>query len=422
LPDDHQGGYVKLFTVDPRSIPLGRALEFSLRSEDGVLLVKEGTVIAKRRVLETLAQHGKLYVDVREAHAYYGSLARSPAEVSKPIDVPGRSHPNQTQVPLRLSAVAPHDPALDTGEQHIDWLGLQARAHAILRFPQRDTFLPQITSLQHRLSHLVRHSPDATLLALTHLAAEESDYYSATHALFVCALCTLAAHDVLHWPQSLESPMGLAALTMNISMTALQDKLAVQTDQLSSAQQSEISSHAQRSADLLESLGVTDPLWLGAVARHHADDLEPVNPDAAGATPAAQISHMAHLIHRADTFAACISPRASRAPLPSSEAMREVYFDGLHHVDEAGASLVKVMGIHPPGMLVSLENKEVAVVVHRAPDGLHPTVAVLINRHGMPLAEPVIRDTRHPGYGIVATISHQDVKVRTDLLRLLAVA
>jgi hypothetical protein len=38
------------------------------------------------------------------------------------------------------------------------------------------------------------------------------------------------------------------------------------------------------------------------------------------------------------------------------------------------------------------------------------------------MAEPVLRDTSLPANGIVANVSRSAVKVRTDLLRLLAVA
>jgi hypothetical protein len=70
---------MNLFTIDPRSIPLGEPLNFSIRSEDGVLLARRGHMFFHRTALSTLAAHGDLYVDMQEAQAYYAALKRQPA-------------------------------------------------------------------------------------------------------------------------------------------------------------------------------------------------------------------------------------------------------------------------------------------------------------------------------------------------------
>nr|MBP8183670.1 phosphohydrolase [Rhodoferax sp.] len=65
---------MNLFTIDPRSIPLGEPLNFSIRSGDGVLLARRGHMFFHRTALSTLAAHGDLYVDMQEAQAYYAAL------------------------------------------------------------------------------------------------------------------------------------------------------------------------------------------------------------------------------------------------------------------------------------------------------------------------------------------------------------
>jgi ribosomal protein S16 len=100
--------------------------------------------------------------------------------------------------------------------------------------------------------------------------------------------------------------------------------------------------------------------------------------------------------------------------------MQATYFDEGRKVDEAGASLIKAVGIYPPGSFVKLASNEIATVVRRGINTLTPRVAVLVNRQGMPMVEPALRDTRLPEYRIVSSISYRDIKVRTDLLRLLA--
>jgi hypothetical protein len=109
--------------------------------------------------------------------------------------------------------------------------------------------------------------------------------------------------------------------------------------------------------------------------------------------------------------------------MDSPAAMKSAYFDETNQVDEAGTSIIKALGIYHPGALVILANGEIGIVVRRRrSDMLRPTVAALLSRQGMPMAEPVLRDTSLPANGIVANVSHSAVKVRTDLLRLLAVA
>ena len=100
--------------------------------------------------------------------------------------------------------------------------------------------------------------------------------------------------------------------------------------------------------------------------------------------------------------------------------MQATYFDEARKVDEAGASLIKAIGIYPPGSFVKLASGEIATVVRRGVNTLTPRVAVLVNRQGMPMVEPALRDTRLPDYRIVASVNHKDIKVRADLVRLLA--
>jgi len=263
------------------------------------------------------------------------------------------------------------------------------------------------------LSRMLRSNPDTVLFALIHLTASETRFYSATHAMLVCAMCSLAARDVLNWSPELETAMVRACLTMNIGMTELQDQLTLQHDPPTQEQRALIESHPERSVSLLRDRGVQDDVWLEAIRLHHDAMAGPLG----GRSPAEQI---ARLIHRADGFAARLSPRATRPPMAPSAAMHATYFDERKKVDEAGASLIKAVGIYPPGSFVKLASNEVATVVRRGANTLTPRVAVLVNREGMPMLEPAIRDTRVSDHRILSSVNYRDIRVRTDLVRLLA--
>ena len=160
-------------------------------------------------------------------------------------------------------------------------------------------------------------------------------------------------------------------------------------------------------------MGVSNQLWLQAVLNHRVNGPGPL----AGRNDGPRIGR---LIQRADMFAARLSPRASRAPETPSAAMQSCYFDENRKMDEAGAAIIKAVGIYSPGTYVKLASNEIAVVIKRGENTTMPRVAVLINRHGMATGEPILRDTSLSEYRIVASVPHRDVKVNHKLDRLMA--
>jgi len=281
-----------------------------------------------------------------------------------------------------------------------------------LRDQTAATFIDRLDRFFGKLVRHTQRNPDGTLFALIHLSASETRMYSATHAMLVAVMCGMASREVLKWPPAVEAVLCKAALTMNLGMTELQDKLALQTEPVSPVQRAAIDAHAQRSAQLLQGMGVTDSIWLQAVAEHHTQA-----PGALRTKPPAQ--RLARLIQRADMFAARLAPRASRTPIAPAAAMQACYFDENRQVDEAGAALIKAVGIYQPGAFVKLVNDEIAVVIRRGVNTTTPKVAVLVNRHGVPTVEPTVRDTATQEHRIVSSVPHRDVRVQINLERFL---
>ena len=87
---------------------------------------------------------------------------------------------------------------------------------------------------------------------------------------------------------------------------------------------------------------------------------------------------------------------------------------------EAGAALVKALGIYPPGAWVRLASGETGVVIRRGASAATPRVAVLLNRDGMATGEPIPRDTAQAAWKIVSPVAHKEVRVRLPLEKLLA--
>jgi len=397
-----------LVPVSIESIHIGQPLPFSLRDGAGTLLAHRGFVFQSREDLLLLVRRGfSLYTDVADAEAYQRAFVGKLHSLVREDKLLGQIAGAQiSRDDLDASRV-------DLVEGPPDWLDLQTQANAILRDSSSPQFLNRIDRLQVQLRQHAQRNPDGALFALFHLSASEIHLYSATHAMLVCVMCGLAVRDVLNWPAVQEQTLCKAALTMNISMIDLQDRLAVQVEPPKPEQRQQIDQHAARSVQMLEQAGLCDRPWLEAVRDHHCVAPGPLAAKSEG-------QRMARLIQRADMFAARLAPRASRVPTSPAAAMQASYFDENRQVDEAGAALIKAVGIYSPGSFVRLSTNEVAAVIRRGANTTTPRVAVVINREGLPTVEPTIRDTSQREYRIVASVPHREVKVQLHLQRMLA--
>lgn len=399
---------MNLVQVTHESIVIGQPLPFSLRDETGALLARKGYVIVTREDLEAVRGRGKgFFVDVSESERHQKAFVGKLHELVRDERPLGKI----AQAQLTTGELTP--PRNRTlGDEH-DWLDLQVQGNRLLRDIDGEHFVDALERLQSRLGQQSQRNPDGALFALFHLAASEIELYSATHSMLVSVICGLAARDVLGWPQDMEDSLCKAALTMNISMTDLQDRLAAQNDPPTPAQRELIEQHASRSESLLRGFGLRDADCLEAVREHH-------NTRAGALAPRSRGQRMARLLQRADKFAAHLSPRASRRPDSAAAAMQAIYFDEQRATDEAGAALIKAVGVYSPGTMVRLVSQEIGVVVRRGANTTMPRVAVLVNPDGIATGEHAIRDTSARGYRIVGGVAPGECKVKIQLDRMLA--
>ena len=193
--------------------------------------------------------------------------------------------------------------------------------------------------------------------------------------------------------------------------------MARQAEALNSVQRKLVREHPRRSAQMLRQLGVTDAEWLRLVAQHHE------KPDGTGYPGGERVDRTTHrLLQMADVYVACISPRKSRGGLLSHQVARELYMGARRTPDPLGALFVKSVGFYPPGSYVGLVGGEQAVVLRRGAKANEPLVALLLSRQGLPLGEPVARDTADPAWAVLSALRPGEVKVLVPLERLLALA
>ncbi len=288
------------------------------------------------------------------------------------------------------------------------WSRLITRLSGSLREPEAATFAATIADIDAELLLLAENDADRAIFVATFLAESEAARYCAAHSLYVALGCHLASSTLDGWDDQRRAQLRSAALTMNVAMAALQDQMARQSEEPTSEQRELIDSHAARGADLLRELGIDDADWLEAVAQHHQ-----VGPGALGSrSPGVEI---ARLVQRADRLTASHSIRVGRPARAAGDASLAAYLDESKQPDQAGAALVKALGIYPPGSLVRLANGEIAIVMRRGSRADQPQVAAVVREDGMPHLRPTLRDAALPQTKIVGSLAQSATNVRLSL-------
>lgn len=397
---------MNLIPIEIDSIRIGYPLPCDLVDSVGVLLARKSFVVAsKDDLVHIYNRSGGLFIDGMDAEALHKAYVDQLQTMMRNDKSIGEIAGSKLQVDKAVKrAIAVDD--------RVDWRDLQVQANYLLRDPHKESFDYRLEHVNQILNKESQRNPNGVLFALVQLSATETEMYSATHAMLVSVMCGLAAREVLNWPEPVALLLRKAALTMNISMTELQDRMTSQQRPPDAFQQAQIENHPQKSVEILQAMGISDPIWLATVAAHHELAPGPL----LSKTPA---QRLARLIQRADMFAARLSPRLTRPPVTPAMAMQACYFDENKQVDEAGAALIKAVGIYQPGSYVKLASEEVAVVVRRGNNTSTPRVAVVLNRSGMPTAEHAVRDTSNKDFKVLASVPHSEVKVQIKLERLL---
>lgn len=396
---------MELVRLPPNALRPGQRLNFSLRDASGKLLFASGAVLPASEAVKDLLARGA-YTQAHETEAYRREMTdRTNALLHQDNVTLGQI----AKVQADFSGAQQRGPLPQNEFEH--WQDIQQRLHQLLKEPESEGFLERFEALHTEAQERLQRQSDQALMLLIHDASQELQQYTARHGLLCMALCQLAG-ERLGWNLDELGSLTRAALSMNLSLGLLQDRLAQQREGLSAEQQRQLAGHGDRAADLLLRLGVQDPDWLLAVRLHH---------DAGPGALAGRASgeRLARLLHRVDMFAARLSPRVARKPQAGAQAARAIFLDELKQQDEAGAALIKAVGLYPPGTFVRLANGEEGIVIRRGTSATEPLVAALMGKSGSPLTEPVPRDTRLASQAITHSLAPHELRLRLSIEKLL---
>lgn len=368
--------FCALSTVTQR-IVLGTPLPFNVRNADHTLLLARGQIIKTTQQLADLFERGAL-VDLDEL---------------------------KKAAPDELEAPAESLPAL--------WGRCADRIGLVIRNPSQPNFLAALDEASKPMLSLVTRDPD---LAIFQVVRQDPNIarYGVTHALHTAIACQLAAQR-LGWDRERIQVLLRAALTMNISILELQNRLTAQSTPLTTEQRALIHEHPARSVDMLQAAGVTDRDWLDTVAHHHENENGTGYPQ-----KITDVGELAALLRRTDIYTAKLSSRVSRAALGANQAARDMYVQDHQH--PMAAAIVKEFGVYPPGCCVKLASGEIGLVIKRGETTTAPVVAAIVSRQGEPLMDPLCRNTAIAEHAIVSIVSEKTLHVRVSAERLVGLA
>ncbi|HEX7644660.1 MAG TPA: hypothetical protein VF472_20855 [Burkholderiaceae bacterium] len=361
---------IELRQLTAAMIKVDQPLRWDVFSSRGDLLLHKGYVVRSDAQLESLLERG-MYADAAEFER-------------------GR------KVELRPQA---YDPFLE-------WEKLRRSVSRLsLSNLERDAerVLQDIETCSAEIARLIEKSPDEAIFELMQL---DLTNYVAGHNLQTATLVAILSKR-MNWDSGAVDILCRAAATMNIAILDLQSVLAAQKEPLTAQQREALKDHGRRGRELLEKMGVSHGDWLRAVEEHHPDALP----------PDCLQGEMGAIIHHADVYLAKISPRAYRVAKAPNVAAREM-LQGKGMSQAIAGVIIKEIGIYPPGSYVRLANGETAIVTARGEHAHTPTVYSLVNGAGMPMGEPVLRDTKSSNFAVASIVPRNKVMVAVNRARL----
>lgn len=308
----------------------------------------------------------------------------------------------------RVLEATPNEPEPPKFNPFLLWEDIHTKLQRLLRDAgKEDDFPGKIAALSTLIQALCEKDADAGISVM--VRADATKYVTA-HLLSVAIVSELVAKR-LGWSAEDRQTALAAALTMNLAMLDLQARLLSQREPLTLQQRSEIDQHPIRGREILEALGVTDLLWLNAVAEHHE------SADGKGyPRKLHRVCKIGELLHMADVFCAKVSPRMYRKAMAPNQAAKELFLSE----GQAGkgsqipAIIIKEIGIYPPGCFVKLENGETAIVVRRGNSANTPMVCSLASGQGVPYVDPLRRDTARKDFSITGLVPREKVMTLID--------
>lgn len=349
-------------------LKLGEPIPFSVFDKDGRLLLRQGFVLSNPSHIEQLITRGVL----------------------KGEDTGGTPE-NSSSAPMETQSVYERMGGLILNLKHIFTTALKS--------PDQIDLPARINHFASNLQSLCNEDLDSVLAAM-HL--DNVNPYIIVHQIMGAALVeVIAGRKGLTVAE--RRPFVCAALTRDIGQLGIQNDLDKCDGPLPPTLKDAMVMHPLRGAELLSRAGVTDNAWLHAVRQHHERF------DGGGYPQKLQgddITWGGGVLAITDMYSAMTKPRPYRnkAHFPQN-ALRDMYLGKDESMDgELVQTLIKEIGMFPPGSIVRLKNGEVAVIKNRTNKVNDAIVFSVYDQSGMPLLAPLRREAWNADFEITGMV------------------
>ena len=352
----------ELVRIAPGALTIGRPLPWDVYDTDGNILLRQGYVIQTDSQLEQLFERGRFKprkIERPQEEVFEDTRDRNPF-----ADYPDLLH----SLEATLNAITESDPSAQK----------------------------RLLGLARMIERTCTESPDATL-ALVHLYSIGPVIHE--QILFYAILCQFIGRQ-FGLEESRVAVLTAAALTANLALVPIADKLNASNTVLNDEQRSVIRKHPQRSIQALRAAGIDNKLLLTIIAQHHEQADGSGYPKGLSGT---EIRPEAEILALAERYVAMITKRAYRQRMNVANARKLIanLADGKYR-PAIPKALLQVLGEFPPGILVRLENNEVGVVTRRPVRARGPFVKAIFGPRGNRYSGTFERDTSEPDFGIQA--------------------
>lgn len=350
-----------LVRIAPGALTIGRPLPWTVYDADGNVLLRQGYVIQNDNQLEQLFERGRFRPR---------KIERPPEEEAEDIRVrnPFSEYPVLLQtLETTLKAVTDRDPSAQK----------------------------RLLGLGRMIDQMCEASPEASL-ALIHLYSIEPTIHE--QILFYAILCQFTARQFGLDNKRTVLLVG-AALTANLALVPVADKLNASNKVLTDDQRAVIRKHPMRSIQALKEAGINNPLLMKIIEQHHEQANGNGYPHGLSGT---DILGEAEILALAERYVATITRRAYRQRMKVTQARKLIASlgDGGVFRPAIPKALLKVLSEYPPGTLVRLQNDEIAVIVARPKRARGPFAKAIVNPRGERYNGTFDRDCSLPEYSI----------------------
>ncbi|MDH5425918.1 MAG: hypothetical protein OEY29_13065 [Gammaproteobacteria bacterium] len=359
---------MKRIKLGINEIDLGEPLLWSVYGSNGQLLLRQGRIIDRQEVIDKVFQHDPM----RNAEMIINS-----------------SHKERQRV-TTVGASEQFNPFNEITR-------FATRYRNISRdIENQNPFVNgKVLRLAEDIQSLVQFDEDACLGAI-HFYYDQT--YTSLQPIYKAILCELTA-ALLDYDAEQRLPLLAAAITSNIGLLDIQEKLNNQSTPLSEEQKKAIESAPAKAVEMLKTCNIDNTQWLKCIIENHERG------DGSGypwGLKSKHISPFAKILGIADCYVAMIARRAYREPLLAQNALRTISQMSSESDQMIYRCFISQLGAFPPGTLVTLNNNEVAVVTYRGFGNSIMGAAMSIgNTDGSFYATPLRRDTSLEAFKII---------------------